>query len=87
MSDFYSASPEWLGYVCAELKNGSTRTDYFLTFKQRVAFAVELSIHVYSPGAGRNPLLFQLQYHSVSIVLCCKFSPLNDCNRFPHSNI
>ena len=39
-------------------------------------------IHVYSPGAGTdNPLrsiYFHKQYYSVKIVLCCKFSPLND---------
>ena len=39
-------------------------------------------IHVYSPGAGAdNPLgsiLFHLQYHSINLVLCCKFSPLNN---------
>ena len=36
-------------------------------------------IHVYSPRAGAdNPLgsnYFHLQYYSVNLVLCCKFSP------------
>ena len=38
------------------------------------------NIHVYSPGAGTdNPLgsnFSHLQYSSVNIVLCCKFSSI-----------
>ena len=50
-------------------------------------------MHACSPSAGGdNPLGFAFLLFSLTVFFsqfstCCKFSPLNDCNSFPHSNI
>ena len=45
-------------------------------------------IHVYSPGAGADNCLGSgiLYKHKpfVTLVICCKFLPLNDSNSFSH---